>query len=208
MRAVLEILRDMARKRQRCMFCEDSRGTDIEHFWPKSAYPARTFDWFNLLLACAACNQAKSRSFPLDPRGRPLLIDPTAEDPWDYLFFDAATGNVTARFTEAGLPHPKGKTTMAILRPLGDEAVTEGRLRAYRTLARAVRAFLAQYSNAPDDAGRRRAVDELRQAVCDSDSYGLGQWFLCRDGREMEPFRMLRERYPAIWSEVQRAVKA
>jgi len=190
------------------MFCEDSRGTDIEHFWPKSTYPARTFDWLNLLLVCGGCNQAKGARFPLDAQGSPLLIDPTAEDPWDYLFFDAETGNVTARFTKDGLPHPKGKATMALLLPLKEEAVTEGRLQAWRNLARAVRAFLAEYSNATDEPDQQRSVVELRRAVYDNDSYGLGQWFLWRDGQETEPFRMFRARYPEVWSEIQRAVKA
>jgi len=190
------------------MFCEDSRGTDVEHFWPKSVYPTRTFDWLNLLLACAACNQAKGSGFPLDAQGRPLLIDPTAEDPWDYLFFDAATGNITARFTEGGLPDPKGKATTDLLRPLGDEVVTEGRLQACRNLARVIRAFLAECSNGVQDADRQRPVAELRRAVHDNDGYGLGQWFLWHDGQETEPFRMLRASCPGIWSEIQRAVMA
>ncbi len=32
MRRVAETLRRMTGKRERCMYCEDSRGTDIEHF--------------------------------------------------------------------------------------------------------------------------------------------------------------------------------
>lgn len=207
MRSVLGVLREMARKRQRCMFCEDSRGTDMEHFWPKTPYPARTFDWPNLLLVCGGCNQAKGARFPLDEQGRPLLIDPTAEDPWDYLFFDSATGNVTARFTRDGFTHPKGKTTAGLL-PLDHEAVTEGRLQVCRNLTRAVSVFLAEYSNAPNDTDRQRSVVELRRAVCDNDGYGLGQWFLWRDGQNAEPFRMLRTRYPGIWSGIQDAVRA
>ena len=36
LRKVFDCLVRMAGMRQRCMYCEDSRGTTIEHFWPKS----------------------------------------------------------------------------------------------------------------------------------------------------------------------------
>jgi len=86
MQVVEETLRRMGGRRQRCMFCEDSRGTDIDHFWPKVPYPERTFVWENLLWVCAGCNRKKGPRFVLDDQGTPLLIDPTAEDPWNHLF--------------------------------------------------------------------------------------------------------------------------
>ena len=33
-KAALGVLQTMAGNRQRCMYCGDSHGTDIEHFWP------------------------------------------------------------------------------------------------------------------------------------------------------------------------------
>lgn len=54
---LLPILVDMAGNRERCMFCNDSRGTDIEHFWPKQRFPKKSFAWENMLLACAGCNR-------------------------------------------------------------------------------------------------------------------------------------------------------
>jgi len=75
-------LRSMATGLERCMYCEDSAATDIEHFWPKSKYPERAFSWSNYLLACSCCNSNHKREqFPLDEAGAPLLIDPTTEDP-------------------------------------------------------------------------------------------------------------------------------
>lgn len=40
-------LADMSAGAQRCCWCEDSAGTDIEHIRPKSLYPERTFRWEN-----------------------------------------------------------------------------------------------------------------------------------------------------------------
>ncbi len=84
--ATFEVIRGtlnrMAPGRNRCMYCEDSDGPDIEHFWPKHEYPERAFDWLNYLIACSRCNSNYKRTkFPLDEAGMPLLIDPTAEDP-------------------------------------------------------------------------------------------------------------------------------
>src|SRR5258708_27444964 len=46
----------MAGARARCMFCEDSRGADIDHFWPRARYKSRIFLWKNMLLLCTPCN--------------------------------------------------------------------------------------------------------------------------------------------------------
>ncbi|MCP4590005.1 MAG: HNH endonuclease [bacterium] len=99
---VRETLRQMASGIERCMYCEDSEGTDIEHFWPKSRYPRRAFDWENYLLACSACNSNHKRTrFPLDANHQPLLIDPTVDEPQDHLVLSPTTGKFVGR-TEKG----------------------------------------------------------------------------------------------------------
>jgi hypothetical protein len=62
-RAVRETLRRMCPGIERCMFCEDSVGTAIEHFLPKALFPSKALTWENYLLACARCNGKKSDSF-------------------------------------------------------------------------------------------------------------------------------------------------
>ncbi|MFG2953316.1 HNH endonuclease [Streptomyces sp. NPDC048291] len=79
-------LAEMAPGHERCMYCGDGQGTDIDHFEPKSLAPLRTFDWLNHVLACSFCNSNQKRSrFPVAADGSPLLVDPTAEDPLDHL---------------------------------------------------------------------------------------------------------------------------
>ncbi len=205
MKVVAQILGSMAGKRQRCMFCGDSRSTDIEHFWPQARYPRRVFRWLNMLWICTGCNRQKGDRFPLDGQRRPLLIDPTAEDPWDFLFFDEQTGNITARYEpSSGLPHPKGTYTVdpAVL-PLNIEAVTEGRLRTRRNLARAVHFFLTgMVSNAAPAA----LEAELLHAVRDNDDYGLAHWYFRRDGGVDEPFNSLRVSHPLVWDRIVQAL--
>ena len=97
---------------EKCCYCENKipqkgHSKAVEHFVPKSVVRTLTNDWSNLLLACAQCNGKKSDKFPLelfeidDPKckvihpqtskdlkkGSPLLIDPSKEDPEEYLDF-------------------------------------------------------------------------------------------------------------------------
>jgi len=94
-------LRDkMAPAPGRCMYCEHSEGTAIDHFWPLSKYPERAFDWENYLWACSHCNSNDKRDqFPLDAHNQPLLIDPTAsnDDPAIHLTLHPPTGKFVDR---------------------------------------------------------------------------------------------------------------
>ncbi|MFI6389468.1 HNH endonuclease [Nonomuraea sp. NPDC050540] len=77
-----------------CMYCGDGLSPDIDHFEPLSLAPERTFDWLNHLLACAHCNSHHKRDlFPRDQLGRPMLVDPTCEEPADHLEFILSTGD-------------------------------------------------------------------------------------------------------------------
>jgi uncharacterized protein (TIGR02646 family) len=204
-RDVFGTLRRMAGRRERCMYCEDSRGTDIEHFWPKSVYPERTFEWPNMLLSCAGCQRAKGDRFPLDDDGDPQLIDPTAEEPWDFLYYVAETGVVTPRYDPAtGQEFPKGRCTISLL-PLNHEAITEGRKRAARRLCRVVRDFLDVARQGFAGTSRSQAARELGDAVRDNRDYGLARWFLPEEGSRQEPFRQLEADYPAIIEDLKSA---
>jgi hypothetical protein len=95
--ALGELLRTMAPGREYCMYCGDSQGTSIDHYEPLARNPLRTFDWRNHLLACSTCNSHEKRDrFPLDQSGRPLLLDPTVDDPFDHLLLTLSLGEYRA----------------------------------------------------------------------------------------------------------------
>lgn len=89
-------LEEMASGIERCMYCEDSKGTAIDHFWPKATYPLLAYTWDNYVLACSECNSKKSKRFPLDAMGAPLLLNPIEEEPADHLAFSPSTGKYEA----------------------------------------------------------------------------------------------------------------
>jgi hypothetical protein len=125
--ALVAALAEMAPGHERCMYCGDSQGTDIDHFEPKSLTPLRTFDWLNHLLACSFCNSNQKRNrFPTTVEGTPLLVDPTAEDPLDHLRLVLLLG------TYRGLTD-RGRACIDVF-GLNDRAVlVKGRMDAYAT---------------------------------------------------------------------------
>ncbi len=62
-RPIKTVLAAMCSGAQRCVFCEDSAGNQIEHFAPKRLFPNLTFVWSNYLYACSGCNGPKLTKF-------------------------------------------------------------------------------------------------------------------------------------------------
>jgi len=200
---VLAVLCIMARDRERCMFCEDSRGTDIDHFWPLAGYRERVFRWENLLLACAGCNRKKGGRIDTDDEGQPLLIDPTACNPWKHLFFDSSTGCITPRWVSSEAEDLRGRYSIDNL-PLNHEAVTNGRTRALRNLRRAVHRVLEMIRSRSGES--EDDITEFLEAVRDNDDYGLGPWFFRESGKSEEPFSSLASESEEVWRRAREAV--
>jgi TIGR02646 family protein len=152
--SIRDTLAVMSGSRERCMYCEDSQGTDIDHFRPKSAYPEHTFSWPNHLLACARCNSNHKRDqFPLDEAGNPLLIDPTADDPTKHLSFSPTTGMYVGE-------DRKGATTIDVF-ALNRDVCTTGRRAVWVAMMELIRGY-ALRKDAGDDA---QAADLLTALV-------------------------------------------
>lgn len=178
------------------MYCLDSHGTDIEHYWPKTPYPDKMFVWPNLLLCCTECGRLKGSSFPL-AAGAPLLIDPTAENPWEHVDFDTITGNLTAKFTQEGVEDPKGRETVALLRLNRREALAIGYRRTWRRLSGIVRTYMDR------TAVRSQLVEDLVEA----DDHGLLGWCIHGGGRDEPLFDLLRHQHPEVWRRLAERVR-
>jgi uncharacterized protein (TIGR02646 family) len=189
--SVLQVLRHMMGPRERCMYCVDSHGCDIEHFRPKSRFPTHAFRWSNLLLCCTECGRLKGMQFPTE-HGKPLLIDPTAEDPWRFLDFDPDTGGLTARFdVRANDWSPKGAKTVEVLQLDRREALGAVYLATYRRLCGVVQRWLTDGTH-----NALALVDELRA----TDDHGLLPWCFGPAGQTVAPFAALRQKHPNSWS--------
>lgn len=186
---VLAALQSMMEVRQRCMYCLDSHGCDIEHFRPKSAYPKWMFRWNNMLLCCTECGRIKGSQFPLNGR-HPMLVDPTKEEPWEYMDFDPITGNITARFDlQANRFSPKGESTVSTLQLDRREALAAGYAQTYKKLS----AVISDFFNAPTTA------NSLIAALLLEDEHGLLGWCFKGAGQGEAPFSQLKAQHPIIW---------
>ncbi|WP_019898817.1 HNH endonuclease [Methylotenera mobilis] len=71
----------------KCAYCESKllhiHHGDVEHIYPKSLDPTKTYDWDNLTLACEVCNQLKSNHDP----NMQYIIDPYNIEPAVHLNF-------------------------------------------------------------------------------------------------------------------------
>lgn len=162
-RATLEV---MATGHERCMYCEDSAGTDIEHFWPKATYPQKAFTWTNYLLACSACNSNHKRNqFPVDAVGAPLLIEPTVEEPREHLSFSSRTG----KFVHRTLKGDKSIEVFGLERGI----LEKGRRDAWVAL----QSFLLAYDHACSHQDWVRAL-KVQRTVCGHPFASVFGWFM------------------------------
>ncbi|MEV4703950.1 HNH endonuclease [Actinoplanes sp. NPDC049316] len=124
----LELL-SMCARPSFCMYCYESRGTDVDHFVPIARDPLLTFVWDNHILACGYCNQqAKKERFPVDPDGHPLLLDPGMDDSAEHMTL-ASTG----LFIELT---PRGRETIDVLGLNARSELVEARYRSWRGVIR------------------------------------------------------------------------
>jgi len=194
----LKVLQQMMGQRQRCMYCLDSHGSDIEHFRPKAVYPKRMFNWRNLLLCCSECGRIKGDRFPLQGN-KPLLIDPTKEQPWQYIDFDPMTGNLVARFDPITNEYSiKGESTVITLQLDQREALAAGYKQTFTRLSKVVQTFL----NAPHH-NAQQLIAELRS----QDDHGLLGWVFIGTGNNVEPFRQLQQLHIAMWTACNSALR-
>lgn len=199
LKAAFDTLLEMAGNRERCMYCGDSQGTDIEHFWPKNTYPKKMFRWRNLLLGCTACGRDhKGTRFPLDAGNKPLLIDPTKDDPWLFLDFDPMTGNFSARYDANRNPAPKGEKTVEVLGLDRRESLAAGHQKAYKHISDLIaEAMASSTADATTLISKLNGVDE----------YGLLGWCFRGTGTNELPMSSLRSIKPTIWAACVKAFK-
>jgi uncharacterized protein (TIGR02646 family) len=190
-------LKKMMGRRERCMYCHDSHGSDIDHFWPKSQYPNRAFSWANMLLCCTECGRIKGSKFPLDG-DNPLLIDPTVEEPWLYLDFDPDTGNIVARYDIASNEYQiKGIKTVDVLDLDRREAMAAGFQMTFAHIKDVVVAYLA---------GEHCTPDEFYSRIVEVDDHGLRGWCFLGTGYSVDPLSDLFRDYRDVWDACVRLV--
>jgi uncharacterized protein (TIGR02646 family) len=139
----------------KCVYCEQIAPRTVEHFFPKAEYPRRLFRWENFLLSCRSCNTGRGERLDLDERGAPLLLDPTRDEPLDYLSWDPLTGATVVNPTP-GLKDRAARTVTDMALHLYDQE----RLLKLR-LIEFLLARVLDEDPASSEEAKRRLHDEL-----------------------------------------------
>jgi uncharacterized protein (TIGR02646 family) len=182
----------MAGERERCMYCGDSHGTDIEHFWPKAPYPENMFRWPNMLLCCSECDRFKGGQFPLDTNGLPLMVDPSSDNPWDFIDFNPDTCTFVARFDLASnAPFARGVKTIEVLQLDRREALEAGYRKTHRRILAVAEQAIEQMSLSAIEY-----CDQFR----DADDHGFMGWYFLGTGARLPTFTRLRAKHPDLWA--------
>jgi len=74
--------------KNKCVYCEkfvEGKEGDIEHFYPKSIYPDKCFEWTNMFWACKNCNGYQKKTH--DTEKKPI-VHPENDNPEDYFEYD------------------------------------------------------------------------------------------------------------------------
>jgi uncharacterized protein (TIGR02646 family) len=157
---------------KKCAYCEGAYSATsyvhVEHFRPKAKYPCLAYRWTNLLPLCTVCNINKGDTFPLGPDGADavfninnddtddaLLIDPTREDPTNFLYFEGAL--IVADKNTRGF-------LMIKTCQLNRSNLEDARRRLLRNVDKAIGKYeLADW--APDPKAKQEATEELLEFV-------------------------------------------
>ena len=182
-RAVRAKLVEMCSGAQRCGYCEDSVGDEVEHIKPKDLYPECVFTWQNYLLACGRCNGGKNNKFAVivgrqlvdvtrrrgaqirrPRRGDPGLINPRAEDPLAYLDLELkATFMFLPRQGLPTMDEQRAQYTIEVLK-LNRDVLLEARRDAYGSY----RARLVEYRELRDSGAEICTLNSLIDGVMSS----------------------------------------
>ena len=170
-REVRKTLTKMCSGAQRCVYCEDSVGDEVEHIQPKDLYPCVVFVWTNFVYACGRCNGNKSNKYAVflnnriidvtRPRGAkvvapasgpPVFLNPRVEDPLGFLDLDLGnTFMVVARDGIAHIDRKRAEFTIDTLKLNRDVL-----LRARATAFGSYRARLYEYVDIRETANLQR----------------------------------------------------
>ena len=175
-RRVRESLTRMCSGAQRCVYCEDSVGDEVEHIQPKDLYPCLVFVWINYVYACGRCNGGKSNKFAVVANNRlvdvtrrrgadivapipgtPAFLNPRIEDPLDFLDLDLdGTFFVLARDELGDIDRERTEFTIETLN-LNRDVLLQARATAFGSYRARLEEYVGRRNNATADELARLA---------------------------------------------------
>ncbi len=169
---------------QRCHYCEDSVGDEVEHVRPQAFYPSQSFRWTNYLYSCGQCNGAnkrdrfaifdtvgavveltRSKDAPVvaPPDGPSVFIDPRVDDPVEFLELDLDTGLFLPRIAPPHRDHLRARFTIDVLGLNRRDYLSKSRRNAFASYVDSARQYVtarASGASAAELAQRQKDIAE------------------------------------------------
>ncbi len=181
---VKKTLTEMCSGAKRCCYCEHSTADEVEHIYPKTIFPEKTFVWENYLYACGPCNGRKYNNFavfrfdigefkditpprrdseyiPTPPaKGDAVFINPREENPLDYLWLDISkTFRFVENVEEQTKEYERAKYTIKILDLNRRDDLIEERKLAFKHYLYGLHYYKERKNSKADKA----ELDEIRK---------------------------------------------
>ena len=126
--------------------------------------------------------------------GAPILIDPSADDPWVHLDYDVNLGILTASYNrEQGEPSEKGRATVELLRLDKRERIENQYRKNWKRLVSVANAHL-QYKVID--------LEGLMKELHENDDHGLLGWCISDNGVKEVPFDALWKAAPDVLNQL------
>jgi uncharacterized protein (TIGR02646 family) len=147
---------------QKCAYCEcnatEGGYMEVEHYKPKSLYPAAIFNWENLLPSCRHCNGIKgAHDTGLEP-----IINPYKIDPDDAFFYR----RIQIKSKE-GTYFEMAKKTIEVCR-LNDERLLQSRGKIMPKLERvsmALEEAIENYDESNSDKEKQKYLRNIKESL-------------------------------------------
>jgi uncharacterized protein (TIGR02646 family) len=183
---IIDKLKKMSGFGNRCMYCSNSASSDVEHFYPKSLFPEKIFDWDNMLWTCTPCNRKKGECFPVDQQ-QPLIIDPVLENVWEFLYIDQKFGMLIPR-SDTEIHNNRAEKTIEILGLESEERdyLRKHRLKAIKELKEWVNCQMRLLES--KSKSREQIIESLKEEKNSFFRPDVVDYFLNGPGQAEEPF--------------------
>ncbi len=185
-------LKEMCSGAERCHYCEDSVVDQVEHFYPKDAYPECCYDWENYFYVCGPCNRKKSNKcaiinekgqlidvtppkanmYPNIARNPPVAglyayVNTQNENPLDFFMLDIFNGTfeLVENPYKTGIDLLRATYTLDRLGIGKNRSLCRARQKAYQDFLNALDAYWHEsQKNKPDESKLSRIISSVKEA--------------------------------------------
>lgn len=187
---VISAMKSLAGPGEFCMYCSANEPSHIDHHYPLSVFPDVAMSYENFLWVCSICNSThKGDRFPPHNIEGDQILDPVADNVWDYFLIETQFGNLIPRVDPATLePLGRAVSTCTIV-ALDRENVQMRRRGRFADLVTGVSSLTMEIK--AGNISKSDAELKVQQMINHPFQVDVADFFLVGPGKSSSPFREL-----------------